>query len=217
MPVRGAWRPPGGAIRPAHEDIWRFAPTACYWSLSFEPVVFTYCRLCGWGLKHMRCGYRGAGWPRIRMTEVIYPCSSEQPERRFERIGVYLLWQPLDNFPPSPHCICGCPAYIPCEAYADGVRGGGGFGLVWVDLSPKHPPGGHRHPPPDAGEGGLAATRRGRITLALRAHCLLLVFLPFHPLGVHEFGDWREGYWFSNYCILIASTIKSINRNQNHR
>ncbi len=50
----------------------------------------------------MRCRYRGAGWEKIRMTEVIKPCSREQPERRFVRIGFYLLLAAYKPFPPPP-------------------------------------------------------------------------------------------------------------------
>ncbi len=133
MPVRAAWRPPGGAIRPAHEDIWRFAPTACYWSLSFEPVVFTYCRLCGWGLKHMRCGYRGAGWPRIRMTEVIYPCSSEQPERRFVESGFIYFWQPRAIFPHLPAPYLRLPEVHFLRSICGRGRGGGVGWMRWTN------------------------------------------------------------------------------------
>ncbi len=70
-------------------------------------------------LKQVRRGYRGAGRRGSRMTEMINPCSREQPERRFIRIGVYLLWQPR-SIPAPPVLYLRPPVQPPCEAPADG-------------------------------------------------------------------------------------------------
>ncbi|MCQ1537995.1 hypothetical protein FTO68_03190 [Methanocalculus taiwanensis] len=103
------------------------------------------------------------------MTEVIHPCSKEQPERRFFRIGVYLLWKPPKLSRHSRVAYAGTRFNVSAKHMRTGTGGGvGGIknAVRSVDGTGKgsvteHPPGEHCHLPPDAGEGDLAVTRRG--------------------------------------------------------
>ncbi|RQD81944.1 MAG: hypothetical protein D5R99_00535 [Methanocalculus sp. MSAO_Arc1] len=74
-------------------------------------------------MKQLRRGYRGAGSGEgIRMTELIHPCSREQPERRFRRNrGDICFWQPPKH-PPLPHKASAITRLnLLCEAFVDGA------------------------------------------------------------------------------------------------
>ncbi len=73
-------------------------------------------------LKQVRRGYRGAGsgegsW----MTEMINPCSSEQPERRFQRNRAFICSGSPRSIPAPPALASAATRYnLPCEAFVDG-------------------------------------------------------------------------------------------------
>ncbi|MBR1368235.1 hypothetical protein RJ53_01485 [Methanocalculus chunghsingensis] len=55
----------------------------------------------------------GAASEGIRMTEMIHPCSGEQPERRFCESGCICFWQTKGAFPPLPRQHLRSPGTTP--------------------------------------------------------------------------------------------------------